>query len=264
MGVLSDRSAQRRTQKFFDKQHLLLQRQLDGINSGTATTAHLHGEGSKDRYADYGPREMLAYESETTTVLADGVLAEWSLRDVRAAYLKPVIDAIEAVPNRPARVLEIGCGNATNLMILAAQFGERAAFSGIDISGDRINAGKSHWGERLSGVELIETSATELGCFQDRAFDVVFSVCALEQIPILLHAAVREMTRVADGTIVCVEPVPEFGNDTQRIYNLVAGQCRTLLPELEATGWHLDRAGLLPVLHNPLNPVGVLRATRPA
>lgn len=264
MGILSDWSARRRTRKFFQKQHRGLLRQLNSINAGQATTAHLHDGGSKDRYAGYGAREMVAYQSDTKTVLVDGVLAERSLRDVRAAYLKPVIEAIEAVSHQPARVLEIGCGNATNLMVLAEHFGERAALTGIDISGDRIAEGRAHWAERLSGVELIETSATELGCFQDRSFDVVFSVCALEQIPLLLHAAVDEMTRVADGTIVCVEPIPEFGNDTQRIYNLVAGQCRTLLPELEATGWTVDRFGLVPVLHNPLNPVGVLKAARPS
>jgi histidinol-phosphate/aromatic aminotransferase/cobyric acid decarboxylase-like protein len=79
-----------------------------------------------------------------------------------------------------------------------------------------------------------------------------------------LHEALSEMKRVSKGPIVCVEPVYEYGNTAQRLYNIVNDQCRTLLQDMRSCELVVEEQGLLSVLHNPLNPVGVVVARKAA
>lgn len=252
-----------KTQKFFRKRLKDLHARFASQLRGEAELVQKHGGGAKDVYEVYGDREMRAFETDSCEGLRGGEVQQISLREVRDAYLEPVGKAIEQLRkdvDRPLRVLEVGCGNATNLMLLNQRF-PGVAFSGIDIAEGRIAEGRKYWGERLTSVELAQASATDLSLFADKSFDLVYSVCALEQIPYSLGDAVREMVRLADRRIVCVEPVFEFGNEAQRLYNVVSDQVRTLLPELVRQCTTVERHGLLPTLHNPLNPVGLLVAT---
>lgn len=221
----------------------------------------LHGDSSKHTYDEYGDRELHDYETRICLALKGGCLIKMPYAKVREAYIEPIADTISAMlegSKKTLRVLEVGCGNGTNLKILKEKFGDNVNLSGIDISAARIDIGKKFWGDKLDGIELKEANATDLSLYKDGSFDVIYSICALEQITYRLHEAVNEMVRLSNAKIVCVEPIYEFGNSVQRLYNVVNDQCRTLLPELKATGLKVSEQGLLPVLHNPLCPVGLL------
>lgn len=225
------------------------------------TPAALHGDTSKNIYDEYGERELHDLQTGICLALKGGRLTKMPFAKVREAYIEPIAEVISQMlkgSNKTIRVLEVGCGNGSNLKILKEKFGDKVEFSGIDISGARIDTGKKFWGDKLNGIDLNEASATDLSLYKDELFDVVYSICALEQITYRLHEAVNEMVRLSNAKIVCVEPVYEFGNSVQRLYNVVNGQCRTLLPELKATGLKLGEHGLLHILHNPLSPVGLL------
>jgi ubiquinone/menaquinone biosynthesis C-methylase UbiE len=106
---------------------------------------------------------------------------------IRDYYLAPMIEQIEALyaadPTRPVEVLEVGCGNGTNLMVLARALGDKVALRGIDISGERLAQGRTYWGKRLDKVSMVEDSATTLATQADGSADLVYSLHCLEQIP---------------------------------------------------------------------------------
>ncbi|MEL6680566.1 MAG: class I SAM-dependent methyltransferase [Pseudomonadota bacterium] len=250
----------RATETYFRKSRKRLIREL----TADAPPKQRHGSQSHDEYQAYATRELEAYETGTCRALVDGVLASMPYKEVRDAYIAPVSAEIDrlATGGAPLTVLEVGCGNGTNLMLLQKRHGAVARFTGIDISANRIATGREYWADALDAVSLETMDATNLAAFGDRSFDIVYSICALEQITYRLHEVVAEMARVARRAIICVEPLPEHGNPEQRLYNLVADQCRTLTRELQATDLDVTEHGLMGVLHNPLNPVGLIEARR--
>lgn len=253
------------TRLYFWRKKLGLYWALEKKLSSQYMSPALHGNASKKIYDEYGDRELHNYETKICLALKNGCLTKIPYTKVREAYIKPIADIISQMldgSQKTIRVLEVGCGNGTNLKILKEKFNKDVEFSGIDISAARIDTGKIFWGEKLDDIELKEADATVLSLYKDGAFDVVYSICALEQITYRLHDAVNEMVRLSKVKVVCVEPTYEFGNRVQRLYNIVNDQCRTLLPELKATGLKVSEKGLLPILHNPLCPVGLLIADK--
>lgn len=253
------------TRLYFWRKKFGLYRAFEKKLCSKYTPATLHGDSSKHTYDKYGDRELHNYEKKICLALKNGCLTKIPYAEVRDAYIEPVVDTISDIldgSKKTIRILEVGCGNGTNLKILKERFGANVKLYGIDISAARIETGKEYWGDKLDGIELKEASATDLSIYTDGTFDIVYSVCALEQITYRLHEAVSEMVRLSNAKIVCVEPVYEFGNSIQRLYNVVNDQCRTLLPELIAAGINVREKGLLPVLHNPLCPVGLLIADK--
>ena len=250
---------------YFWRKKLGLHWALEKNIRGEYTPTVLHGETSKHIYDEYGERELRDQETRVCLALKGGRLIKIPYAQVREVYIEPITNAISQMlddSNKTIRVLEVGCGNGTNLKVLKEKFGNKVELTGIDISGDRIDTGKNFWGNKLDNIELREASATDLSLYRDESFDVVYSICALEQITYHLHEAVNEMVRLSNAKIICVEPTYEFGNNVQRLYNIVNDQCRTLLPELKSTGLKVYEYGLLPVLHNPLCPVGLLIADK--
>jgi ubiquinone/menaquinone biosynthesis C-methylase UbiE len=253
-----------KTYLFFRKRnHALLMKLKTSLKSGSALLES-HGNQSREKYEEYGNEEMRHYEAGKTRALVNGRLQIMPSKEIRKAYLSPLIAQIHNTLARgnekgcPLKVLEIGCGNGTNLKVVKDHFESAVNLTGIDISPTRIRTGKAYWGGGLDGVTMIEADATNLSGFGDSTFDIVFSICALEQIPYRLNEVVSEMVRVSKEIIVCVEPIPQWGNETQRLYNLINDQCRTLLLEFRATNLEIFEGQQLPVLHNPLNPVGLL------
>ena len=162
----------------------------------------------------------------------------------------------EADPTRPVEVLEVGCGNGTNLMVLAAALCDKVQLRGIDISAPRLSTGWPYWGDRLSGVEVIEDSATTLATQPDASADLVFSLHCLEQIPYSLDDCLRSMARVTRGRVVFCKPVWEFAHTTQKLYTLFGDQLRTLLPSIPLCGLEVVEHYKAELIANPLNQSG--------
>ncbi len=232
---------------------------LRKLSRGAELRRHTHL--SRDIYEEYGDWEMRIYEAGQVFTYDHGRMAYVTLKAVRDAYLAPVEAEIAALADRldrPVRVLEVGCGNGTNLMLLKERLGDRATFAGFDIAARRIELGRAYWGPRLDGIELTVDSALTLSGQADKAADLVFSVHCLEQLPYHVPQALAAMSRVAAHRMVLVEPLWEISNTAQRLYALLGDQLRTLLPEVEAAGLTVLRTEAPEVLANPLNRTGVL------
>ncbi len=124
---------------------------------------------------------------------------------------------------QPKSVLEVGCGNGINLLMLANRFPE-VAFTGVELtdSGPRLFGELKAAGalpanlvnyaplppRDLKGflqVDLRQGSAEHID-FPDGSFDLVMSVLALEQMERIRHQALSEMARVSARWTLMIEP----------------------------------------------------------
>ena len=226
----------------------------------------LHTFISREIYENYGNKEQINFElgGERYTT-KDGKMSYVSFQDIRAGYLTPIVSKIEeklkTVKSDGGKlsVLEVGCGNCVNLVQLSSKFSSSdVKFYGIDISPKRLEVSKFYWKERLNEVELSVDNATKLSNFGDNSFDIVFTMHCLEQIPYRVAQAITSIARVAPKTVIFVEPVFEFANQTQKLYSICADQLRTLIPEIEAAGFDIVECYPIELLANPMNQTGVV------
>jgi len=173
---------------------------------------------SKVAYAEYdvaGPRRRVApWEWRGERLLATDVGAT----RVRQLLLTRVVEQ-----RRPRRILEVGCGNGINLMLLAGRF-PQVQMTGVDLTreGPLAAAGLQQHAELPKALQdfaptpledatafrRVGFSRADAGRlpFPDAAFDLVITVLALEQMERLRHQALAEIARVCGGAAFLVEP----------------------------------------------------------
>ena len=220
---------------------------------------------STEIYEKYTDWEMRAYENGSQWTTNGTKMGVVSFKKIRTHYLEPVVSEIAKLHrelSRPIRVLEVGCGNGTNLQFLKTELGDKVNLTGIDISRERIEQGKNYWGDRLTHVSLRVDSATQLNSFNEDEVDIIYTVHCLEQLPYNLDTAIEAIHRVTAHTAVFVEPVWEFANTAQRMYTLFADQLRTLLPALENSNFQIVKTEKAKMLANPLNQTGFIIARK--
>jgi SAM-dependent methyltransferase len=132
-----------------------------------------------------------------------------------------LIRIIERV--QPKSVLEVGCGNGINLILLAGRFPE-IRFAGVELTaaGHRAARALQEQGALPPGlgeyaplpladpgafrrIDFRQGNATRLP-FEDGAFDLVFTVLALEQMERVRAQALAEIARVAARHSLMIEP----------------------------------------------------------
>lgn len=140
---------------------------------------------------------------------------------------------------RPRRVLEVGCGNGVNLMLLAGRFPE-VSFTGADLTREGPHA--AHRLQReptlpkpmqayaplpladetaFRRVGFVSADASRLP-FADGAFDLVVTILALEQMERVRESALREIARVAGRHTLMIEPFAELNQSGGRLHYAVA------------------------------------------
>lgn len=140
---------------------------------------------------------------------------------------------------RPRRVLEVGCGNGVNLMLLAGRFPD-VSFTGADLTREGPRA--AHDLQRapelpramqayaplpladataFRRVGFVSADASRLP-FPDGAFDLVVTILALEQMERVREAALREIARVAGRHTLMIEPFAELNEHGGRLHYAVA------------------------------------------
>ena len=134
---------------------------------------------------------------------------------------------------KPKRVLEVGCGNGINLLLLAGQFPE-ISFAGLELteSGNRvarglqqasslppalaaypINAGRDP--QAFRRIDFVRGDATAMP-FADGEFDLVFTVLSVEQMERVRHQALAEIARVSGGHVLNMEPFADANRSLLR------------------------------------------------
>jgi len=201
---------------------------------------------SRDSYDAYDDSEQRAFYGEKKLLCRDGDRNIWATeREARDRYLAPVEAEIRSLLETAEKVsvLEIGCGNCINIMLLKERFGERIDLHGVDISTGRINVAKEFFGEKLEGVPLwIESVADPTPEEQKGRYDLVFSMHCLEQIPYAAVPAVQGLWERARQRVVMVEPVWEFARPAQRLKLVRNDFIRTLLPAVKYLGYDVAKA----------------------
>jgi SAM-dependent methyltransferase len=133
-----------------------------------------------------------------------------------------LIRVIERV--RPERMLEVGCGNGINLVLLACRFPE-VAFTGLELT-ETGHQAAVRFQERHAAlpeamqayaplalrdpgafgrIRFVQGNAADLP-FADRSFDLTYTVLALEQMERLRERALLEIARVSGGHTLMIEP----------------------------------------------------------
>jgi len=128
---------------------------------------------------------------------------------------------------KPKRVLEVGCGNGINLLLLAGRFPE-TQFTGIDLTSEGPAAAQrvqqqnellpTHL-QAFAPLSLQDPSAFKRVTFQTgdasalpfekNSFDLVITVLALEQMERIRDQALNEIARVSAGHAFMIEPFRE-------------------------------------------------------
>lgn len=171
---------------------------------------------------------------------------------LKKKYLEYLYEEIDKVSkDNSLRVLEVGCGNCINLLNLREKYGNRLELFGIDISQKRIETAQKFYGKRLNDIELSQQSITSKTIWDDKHFDVVFSMHCLEQISYSGEYALKEMYRLAIKKIIMIEPVFELGSPLQRLYLYNADHNRILFKTLKDLKYNISRIEPLRIQPTP-------------
>lgn len=138
-----------------------------------------------------------------------------------------LIRAIEKL--KPKRVLEVGCGNGINLLLLAGRF-PSIEFVGVDLTPEGIAAAQRLQGEPIlpdylqafaptpleditafRRIRFQQADASSLP-FRDGEFDLVFTSLALEQMERMRDQALGEIARVAESNVFMIEPFRDINS----------------------------------------------------
>ena len=143
------------------------------------------------------------------------------LRSGDEAKLLSLVRAIELL--KPRSVLEVGCGNGINLLLLAGRF-PKTRFAGLDLTPEGIAAAQRMQREPVlpdylqafAPLPIIDTTSFRRidfrvgdACalpFEAGGFDLVYTALALEQMERVRDQALGEIARVAGGHAFLIEP----------------------------------------------------------
>jgi SAM-dependent methyltransferase len=156
---------------------------------------------------------------------------------------------------KPRRVLEVGCGNGINLLLLSGRFPE-TEFTGIDLTREGIAAARRVQQQNeilpphlqaFAPLSLHDLSAFKRVTFQtgDAAalpfeagsFDLVITVLALEQMERIRDQALSEIARVSAGHAFMIEPFREANaSGISRRYVVARDYLRARIADLPSHG----------------------------
>ncbi|MGK2913433.1 MAG: class I SAM-dependent methyltransferase [Porticoccaceae bacterium] len=160
---------------------------------------------------------------------------------------------------KPRRVLEVGCGNGINLLLLAGRFPD-VAFTGVELTQAGHSAARRLQQQAtlpphlaafaplpivdptaFRRIDFQQGDATALS-FPDGSFDLVYTVLALEQMERVRERALAEIARVTGRHLFAIEPFRDVSEGVwARLYTLGRNYFQGRIDDL-------PRYGLTPLL----------------
>jgi SAM-dependent methyltransferase len=157
-----------------------------------------------------------------------------AIKRVHLLYLMRIIEAL-----RPRTVIEVGCGNALNLLVLAARFPNQH-FIGIELTKGGVAAAAAATRQGIISeavrafspepsvdmrpfdrIRVIQGDAAALPIRKASA-DLVFTTLALEQMEAVRRKALTEIRRVAAHCTVMLEAFRDWNSSGARRDFIVA------------------------------------------
>ncbi len=133
-----------------------------------------------------GEEQVLAYAAAGRI---DGVMS--------AAYLFHT-GRVSAVIGNTSRVVDLGCGPATQLAQIA-QHNPQTSFLGVDLSSEMLTEGEAYCSRLgLGNIQFMQADITSLPKISDHEFDTVISTMALHHLPTIKHleTCFKEINRI--------------------------------------------------------------------
>ncbi len=154
-------------------------------------------------------------------------------------------------------LLDAGCGELTNTLLLRRKLDTIDRIVGFDLSWSRLHVGWNHYRERVGSHVVARTRIFVADMAQiplpDNCIDVVVTTHALEPNRGWEVFLLSELLRVARRGLVLFEPSYELGSDAQRAYMDTHGYVRDLAGHATRLGGEVVEHRLTEVLHNPNN-----------
>lgn len=119
----------------------------------------------------------------------------------------------------PVIILEIGCGNGRNLRCIENEY----KCYGIEIT----DYGYKKAVENCKHSKIQQASAEYLP-FEDNSMDLIFTVHALEQMPLILDNVIKEMHRVCKIGVLLFEPIYEKQGFWGKLHNYNLNYARNI------------------------------------
>jgi SAM-dependent methyltransferase len=188
---------------------------------GTRDSTVIHTEYDEAWLKGYAKYDLSAgcRKPEPWTYRGERLMADRSgIPRLRSVILGAVLRSL-----KPRRVLEVGCGNGINLLLLAGSFPE-IEFAGIELTDTGHRAARELQsagvlprhisdyaplpqmdGSAFQRIEFLQGDATGMP-FADGAFDLVFTILSVEQMERVRDAALREIARVSSRFVLNLEP----------------------------------------------------------
>ncbi|MFC1942399.1 class I SAM-dependent methyltransferase [Chloroflexota bacterium] len=138
---------------------------------------------------------------------------QWATREIAEGYWdtgdNPVKRFLrERVANFSpvSSLIEVGSASGANLYLLAKEH-PKAQLVGIDINTAAVQYGKKQFArEGITNVELQVGKADELGKFQDKSFDILFTNALLIYIgPDKIEEVIKNMIRITRQALILIE-----------------------------------------------------------
>ncbi len=181
-----------------------------------------------DAQADFGKFDLARREKQLVVWGERRFYAsQLGAKRVHLLYIAALIDAL-----RPRAVLEVGSGLGQNAMLLAQRFPD-VQFTGLELTaqGTRIAAAARAAplqevllrhapfpladADAHARVRFVRGSAAQLP-FASDAFDLVYTVLALEQMEAIRAQALAEIARVCRGHTAMIEPFRDYNQTPLR------------------------------------------------
>jgi ubiquinone/menaquinone biosynthesis C-methylase UbiE len=179
----------------------------------------------KKDYAEYDParrpRAGIPFEWRDRRMIA----SEIGATRYRQLLLCHVVETL-----KPRSVLEVGCGNGINLLLLSGRFPD-VRFSGIELTEAGHRAARALQDEpelpaalasfaplptldptAFRRIDFGRGNAADLP-FPDGTFDLVYSVLAVEQMERIRDQALGEMARTSRRNVLMIEPFRDVNRD---------------------------------------------------